>query len=1101
MSVFNRVLLFAFIFMMFKCQKVSFKQKNAEMLFKLHTAESTGVHFSNLLFETTELNIINFEYLYNGAGVAVGDINGDGLQDLYFSGNMVEGKLYLNKGNFKFEDITTQAGISTKNKWGTGVSMVDINGDGLLDLYLCFSGPYAPERRKNLLYINQGDLTFSEEGASFGLDDAGPTTHAAFFDYDKDGDLDAYLLNNTMGDMGPNIIRPKKIKGEHPNTDQFYRNDGGHFSNVSAEVGILKEGYGLGVALGDVNQDGWTDIYVSNDYLSNDLLYINNQDGTFIDQAEQFFRHTSYSSMGCDLADYNNDSQLDLVAVDMLPPDQTRRKLMMGSINYNRFRSEIKSGYFPQYMRNTLQLNQGLAPDGTLAFSEIGQLAGVHSTDWSWSPLLYDLDNDGWKDLLVTNGYPRDITNLDFASYKANLMMSGQYNEEVMLQLIKEVNQLDGAYLSNYVFQNQGDLTFRNRSEEWGFTQPSYSHGAAVADLDNDGDLDYITNNSYDKVFIYENKAQQLGKSHFIRLHLTGPDVNTGSIGSKIWLYQDSVVQYQELFPFRGYQSTVEPLIHFGLGEKAAVDSLVIQWPNDTRQVIYQPSIDQVLSISYSAQAVKSKKIMTSRGSTVFETQAFSSFQHQEPHFDDFKIQPLLPHKHSQLGPKISSGDVNGDGLDDFFIGGAFRQSGLVFLQKVDGSFESKKLENGAPTTEDLGNLFFDADQDGDLDLYVTSGSSEFPENSAFYQDRLYINDGAGNFQVDTAALPKIYASTSCVQAADFDQDGDQDLFVGGRISPEDYSKAPRSYLLENRQGKFIDVTLEKAPELVNYGKITAVVWEDFDQDGWEDLVVLGEWLPISIFRNERGQFKNITQIVGLSKTVGWWNSLQAYDLDSDGDTDFIAGNLGWNSPYKTSFERPFSLFVGDFDQNDQSDPILVQYLQDRQVPVHFRDDLFNWIFSLRKKFQNYQSYATANWEDIFPNQATQRFDIHTFATSWIENLGNGKFAMHSLPIQAQVAPIYGVLADDFNADGKPDILLSGNTSAPDPHTGQYDAFNGLLLTGDGKGTFLPLPFQKSGFFAAGEGRDLATLKQANGDQLLLVAQNNDVVLFFTFQK
>ncbi len=595
----SRWLTFSIIFILFNCN-LSQPDEATSPLFVLQESEQTGVHFSNKIFETTDLNIINFEYLYNGAGIGAGDFNNDGLIDLYFAGNMVEGKLYVNKGNFKFEDITPSSGIQTNGKWGTGVSLVDLNSDGLPDLYLCFAGPYGPEQRKNLLYINNGDLTFSEKAAEYGLDISSHSTQAAFLDYDRDGDLDLYLLNNITEEIGPNVIRKKKVNGEHPNTDQLYRNENGYFINVSKEAGILIEGYGLGLAVGDLNQDNWPDIFVSNDYLSNDLLYINNGNGTFTDRAADFFKHTSYSSMGCDLADFNNDGRLDIVAVDMLPPDNKRRKLMLGSINYHRFRSELLTGYSPQYMRNTLQLNQGPSPDGGgWIFSEIGQLAGVHSTDWSWSPLLEDLDNDGFRDLVVTNGYPRDITNLDFASYKANVLINKQYNETVLLDLIKAVNEVDGAYLPNFVFQNQGNLTFSDRSSDWGFDQPSYSHGAVLADLDNDGDLDYVTNNSYDKVFIYENTARQQTSNHYLQVTLQGPAGNLNGLGAKIWAHSDSLSLFHEHYPFRGFQSTLSPVAHFGLGNKDKVDSLVIQWPDETRQVIYDVQVDQNLKVAY----------------------------------------------------------------------------------------------------------------------------------------------------------------------------------------------------------------------------------------------------------------------------------------------------------------------------------------------------------------------------------------------------------------------------------------------------------------------------------------------------------------------
>ncbi len=1076
--------------------------KDAETLFVLRSPEATGVQFSNTLFETTSLNIVTFEYFYNGAGVAVGDINGDGLQDIYFSGNMVEGKLYLNKGNFQFEDITAKAGISTKNQWGTGVSMADVNGDGRLDLLLCFAGPYAPETRQKKLYLNNGDLTFTEAAQQYGFTDHDHTTQAAWIDYDRDGDLDVFFLNNITDALGPNVIRPKRNNGEIANTDRLYRNDGGHFTDVSKTAGILHEGYGLGVAIGDINQDGWPDIYVSNDYISNDVLYLNNHDGTFTDRAADCLRHSSYNSMGCDLADFNNDGLLDLVAMDMLPPDHYRRKMMVGSINYNRFRSEVLSGYFPQYMRNTLQQQQGLSPDGLPIFSEIGQLSGVDATDWSWSPLLQDLDNDGLKDLVITNGYPRDITNLDFASYRASPSAGTGAGDAQVREMVQKLKTLEGAYLPNVVFQNQGNLQFTDQSAAWGFTQNSFSHGAALADLDNDGDLDYVVNNSYDKAFIYENKAQQQRKNHFLRLQLVGPGANTQGLGAKIWLYQASNVQYQEFYPVRGYQSTIEPLVHFGLGKNDQVDSLRIQWPDGAVQVLRQVAADQLLKINYTAD--KTASVLPKASNALFEPLSAAQsadFVHQDPHYNDFAVQPLLPNKQSQDGPLLSVADVNGDGLDDFFIGGAFQQSGQVFIQQKDGHFSGQPIDMGASLEEDLGSLFFDADGDGDQDLYVCSGSNEFPANAAYYQDRLYTNDGRGNFNLNTAALPELHTSKSCVTAADFDRDGDQDLFVGGRCTPGRYPEAPPSYLLENTGGQFRDITAQKAPELARIGMVTDAQWADLDADGWQDLVVLGEWMPICFFKNQAGKLKNQPTNNGLEQSTGWWNRLIINDLDRDGDLDMVAGNWGFNSVYRTSPTQPISLFFGDFDGNGQPDPVVVSYLQNRRAPMAFRNDLLGWIAPLKKQFTDYAAYAKADWPDFFPGKPTQEIAAQTFASCWVENSGQGRFILHALPIEAQMAPIFGILAEDFNADGFPDLLLTGNTTAPNSNAGQIDALNGLLLMGGPAHTFLPKTIRESGFYVPGEGRDLAKVKTGRQEMLILAGQNNRPLLCFKTRK
>ena len=1064
-------------------------------LFQLLTSDETGIDFSNKLYESEELNIITFEYLYNGAGVGVIDVNNDGLQDLYFSGNMVSGKLYLNQGGLRFEDITAKAGIDTQQKWGTGVSVVDINDDGYLDLYLCFAGPYGPDQRRNELYVNNGDLTFTEQAAQYGLDARRHTTQAAFFDYDRDGDLDVYLLNNITDETGPNIIRPKRVNGEMPNTDQLLRNDGGRYVDVSASVGILKEGYGLGVALGDINDDGWPDVFVSNDYLSNDLLYINNQDGTFTDQAESYLHHTSYSSMGCDLADYNNDGRPDIVALDMLPPDNKRRKLMIGSINYNRFRSELQYGYFPQFMRNTLQLNQGPMPDGHTGFGEIGLLAGIEATDWSWSPLFEDVDNDGFKDLLITNGYPRDITNRDFASYKADLMKKEGYDPKTLKSLIEGVNKVAGAYLPNFAFQNNGDMTFSDLSDQWGFTQPSFSHGATVADLDNDGDLDYITNNSYDEVFVYENRST-INRS--FRVTLDGPAGNPQGIGAKLWLYQKDQVQYREFYPQRGYLSSLEPVVHFGIGTQD-IDSLVVLWPDGKSATHSHLTTSLRISLAYgNAQSAPQKP---KEVKPLLTATAVTDYVHQEKAFNDFDIMTIRPRKHSQEGPRVTKGDVNGDGLMDVFIGGAVGQVGKVVLQDMEGRFTTRDLHAEHALYEDTGCLFVDVDGDGDQDLYVASGSNEF-RDSSYYQDRVYINDGKGNFQYEPDRLPPMGTSTTAIAASDFDRDGDWDLFVGGRIVPGRYPERPRSYLLENREGMLVDVTHERSPELLNYGMITDARWLDTHGDGWEDLVVVGEWLPLSIFSNDRGRsLLNTTAAAGLEETIGWWNRLAVADLDGDGDQDLVAGNLGLNTHYRSTKEEPLTLVVADFDQNDQLDPIMVHHLQDRRVPMHFRDDLLAWLLPLKKQFLDYESYAEADWSSFFEEVAVEQTDVHTFATSWVENMGDGTFVQKDLPLEAQIAPVYGIATEDINDDGHIDLLLVGNSNASNPFDGHYDAMPGLVLKGSSDGTFEALSVQESGFYVPGEGRDIMSCTTADGKRVIVAVQSNGPALTFELRE
>ena len=1093
-------ILFLVCVLIVNCSNPS-KKEGDSVLMELIDPAHSNVHFNNELFEDENLNIITFEYFYNGAGVAIGDLNNDGLQDIWFSGNMVDSKLYLNQGGLQFEDITTVAKVNTDGKWATGATMVDINSDGWLDLYVCMAGPYGPAQRKNLFFINQKDGTFVEQAEKLGLDDDGHTTQAAFFDFDRDGDLDVYLLTNITEEIGPNVIRPKKLDGESFNTDRLYRNDNGHFSNVSRAAGILKEGYGLGVSISDINQDGWPDIYVSNDYLSNDLLYLNNQDGTFTDRAADIFMHTSYSAMGNDVADFNNDTYPDIIAVDMLPPDNKRRKLMFSSINYNRYRSEILKGYYPQFMRNTLQLNNGIQAERKPVFSEIGNLAGVASTDWSWSALFADMDNDGLKDLLITNGYPRDITNMDFASYKANLLTKGQYNQTTKRVLIEEISTIEGAYLPNYIYQNTGDLRFNDQSANWGFTKPSYSTGAAFADLDNDGDLDYVVNNTFDKAFLYENKSSG---NHYLRIKLKGTKDNPMGIGTKVYCYAGQNIQYQEFFLSRGFQSSVEPMIHFGLGSNNKVDSLRIIWPDQKQDLLKAIDTDQVIELDYnSAQSAKSFSPLSIPLFNEVTEQLNINYKHQESHYNDFRIQPLLPHKYSQEGPALANGDINGDGLEDFFVGGAFKQSGALFTQSKNGQFTAKALTDSIKYEEDTDALFFDADLDGDLDLYVVSGGSEFQEGSTYYQDRLYLNDGKGNFNLDRAALPEMYSSGSTVASADFDGDGDLDLFIGGRCSPNAYPLAGTSYLLQNNNGRFTDVTEQLAPKLKYIGMVTDACWVQLgaqSPDNLPSLVLCGEWMGIELFNNEKGRLSRASEAWQLEETVGWWNTVVAADLDQDGDTDLVAGNLGLNTPLKTSKSAPIELHLADYDNNGRLDPILTHYLQGQKVPLVFRDDLLSWILPLRKSFQDYTSYAEANWKtvyEIFKSPSTQVLRAHTFHTCWFENINGKMFQRHTLPIEAQFGPVNAIVVDDFNQDRKIDLLLAGNDFSTETHTGRYDASVGCLLLGNGDTTFNALSTGKSGIYIPGDTRSMVLLQ--GQPSKLIIGRNNEKLL--TFQK
>jgi hypothetical protein len=1103
----NSISLLLLTALLYTCQN-----KNQEPpLFEQMPSSRTNIDFANTITTNDTLNALTFDYIYNGGGVAVGDINNDGLPDIYFTGNHVSGKLYLNKGNLEFEDITAKAHVAT-SRWTTGVSMVDINADGLLDIYICAAGKDTLTS-SNLLFINNGNHTFTEKAHEYGLADTGYSTQAAFLDYDKDGDLDMYLLTNGYESFNRNVTRPRLLKGEAVSTDRLYRNNGnGTFNNVSREAGILVEGYGLGVAVSDVNKDGWPDIYVANDFITNDILWINNGDGTFTDRAAKAMKHQSHNGMGTDVADFNNDGLVDIVVLDMLPEDNLRQKTMFPNINHDRFELNLQYGYIPQYVRNTLQLNNG---NGT--FSEIGQLAGIHNTDWSWSSLFADYDNDGYKDLFITNGYRKDVTDLDFITYSRENSMFGT-DETNRKENARELEKLKGAHVHNYIFRNNGDLTFADKSFQWGLSEPTYSNGAAYADLDNDGDLDLVINNIDQVASLYRNNADKHIKNNYLQVLLNGDSLNRSGIGTKISLFQKGQLQYQECSPYRGYKSAVHTPLHFGLGKQAAIDSIEVIWPDGKYQLLTTLQANQRLTISYAdAGPVPARKeqpavtVLTE----VPHTNGIS-YKHRESGFVDFKIQPLLPHRFSQNGPGIAVGDIDGNGLDDFYISGASYQPGMLFYQKSKGTFESKEM--GPKKEEDMGSLFFDADNDGDLDLYVVSGGSEFGSNAVSYQDRLYKNDGKGNFTLDTAALPQIQASGSCVTAADFDKDGDLDLFVGGRVIPGNYPLPAQSYILQNNNGVFKDVTANVGKELEKAGLVTSALWTDFDQDGQTDLIVAGEWMPVSFFRNINGKLipwnadegKAIASSAQLATqsanrsiahSYGWWNSLAAGDFDNDGDTDYVAGNLGLNSKYKASPQEPVCVYAKDYDQNGSLDPVLCYYIMGQNYPTHPRDAMIDQMNAMRGRFTRYETYGKADLSKVFTKEELADAYVvrsENFESSYIENLGNGKFTIKPLPVQAQFAPVFGMLTADLNQDGYLDLLLAGNSYAAEIQTGWYDASIGLYLKGDGKGHFTAENVTKSGFFVNSDAKSLAQLTANDGSSLILVGCNNDSLKVFT---
>ncbi|MEN0004078.1 MAG: VCBS repeat-containing protein [Bacteroidota bacterium] len=1103
-----RVALLALCISNWSCQQQTTSSKQAAAINTLFTAlapEAHGIDFINSLTYTEDFNPYIFRNFYNGGGVGVGDINNDGLPDLYFCGNTENNKLYLNKGNFQFEDITQKAGVACPNVWSSGVSFADVNGDGWLDIYVCKSGDPKGENRYNELFINQQDGTFIEKAQQWGIADKGLSTHAAFFDYDKDGDLDCYLLNNSIRSVGGYDLREgqREIR-DTLGGNKLYRNDGNRFTDVSAEAGIYGSaiGFGLGVTIGDVNGDTWQDIYVSNDFFERDYLYINNQDGSFSEELPAQMREISLSSMGADMADLNNDGYPEVFVTDMLPEGDARMKTKTAFENWDKYQLNVRTGYHHQFTRNALQLNNG---NGT--FSEIGRLADVFATDWSWGALLADFDLDGNKDIFVANGIFKDLTDQDYINYYSDPAVIRRIMEEKGSVITELIDGIPSEAVPNYLFKNQGDYQFTNVAEEWGLVTPSFSNGSAYADFDLDGDLDLVINNVNMPPFLYRNNADTLlQENHFISLSLKGIGSNLFALSSQVRVYAGGQTYYQELAPMRGFQSCVDTRLSFGIGTATIVDSIVVHWPDNRLSVLRNIKANQLIELD---QARTAEVYASANEATPQHTYLKSSatmgidYEHKENKFEDFDRDHLLYHMLSAEGPAVAKGDANGDGREDLYLGGAKDQVGELWLQQANGRFrkDQQPLWAADAAAEDTDAVFFDADGDGDQDLYVASGGYEFSNTRAELVDRLYLNDGRGRFERSSQVLPaNRFEVTACVRPADFDQDGDLDLFVGIRNQPSLYGVPVNGHLLENDgKGQFQVVSQSRASQLQKIGMITDAQWADIDQDQDLDLIVVGDWMPVQVFKNEGGTLDLATAEAGLEATAGFWNTLRLVDIDGDGDQDIIAGNHGLNSRITASQEQPASLYVNDFDQNGRAEQIICVYNGEASYPMALRHDLVKQMPVLNKKYLKYASYKEQTIEDIFPPEVLERsvkWEATMLETTLFVNDGTGIFRKGNLPVEAQFAPIHAITTIDLNADGQLDLLLGGNFYRAKPEIGIYDATYGISLLNKGDGQFEALPAAQSGFQVKGATRAITQL-DVNGEQVLLAIRNNGPIAAF----
>ena len=1154
------ITLFCGVFLLTGCQKPA-----DENLFEALPASRTGINVANRIIDKKELNIFNYRNFYNGGGVAIGDVNNDGWADVYVTSNFEKNHLYLNKGKnapnlWQFDDVTIRAGVGGTKAWSTGVTFADVNGDGLMDIYVCNAGNIKGDKRGNELFINQGIgpdgvPKFIDKATEYGLLDGGFSTHAAFFDYDRDGDLDMYLLNNSFTPVGKlqyqnfrklrdalgghKLFRNETIRKEQGITGKGQENKISEqkkspiFTDVSEEAGIYGSliAFGLGITIGDVNEDNWLDIYISNDFYERDYLYINQRDGTFKESLEESMNHISLSSMGADIADINNDGLLDIFVTDMLPRDDKRLKMNSVFEGYELSEFKLKQDYWHQYMRNMLHLNQGVRSQkrpplrsevgsketssvSTPAFTEVGQMAGVHATDWSWGALIFDMDNDGQKDLFIANGIVRNLTDQDYVAF-----LSDQSNIQAMIEgrmqfdYRKFVEMISTTPIPNFAFRNKGNLQFEDKATNWGLGEPGFSNGAAYGDLDNDGDLDLVVNNNNAALGVFRNQSVEKLETHFLRVKLKGIGANPHAIGAKVYVYQKSQTQYLQQMPNRGFQSSSDLNLVFGLGENAQIDSLTVIWPDDKKQSLKTVKADTEITLDYKSAKelwkIPFPKVTVAPFKDVTGTSGLN-FLHQENDFVDYNRDGLLKQMYSTQGPALAVGDVNNDGLDDAYIGGGARKPRTLFIQQPNGTFiKSVQSAFSAPNPADeTAALFFDADGDKDVDLYVVTGGNEFLPQDKLLADVLYLNDGKGNFTVSTG-LPNLLENGSCVAAADYDRDGDQDLFVGTRMISGQYGYHPNSYLLQNDgSGHFSDVTKQVMANN-QLGMVTDARWVDLDKDGYPELIAVGDWMPILILQNQKGKFpQSLNRAIPNSN--GWWNTLEPADIDGDGDMDFIIGNLGRNTKLQCSEKEPAELYVNDFDHNGSVEQIIVCYNPDgKAYPMVLKPDLQKVLPVIKKRFVKHADYAGQSIEAIFTNEqlsGVQKRTVSQPNSSLLINTGKGNFELHALPWEAQLSPIFGITTTDYDHDGKLDILLTGNFFDVLPELGRYDANDGLILKGTGKNSkgepqFVAIKPAQSGFLVGGQVRRMRKARTTGGKELIILAKNKDKAQVFELNK